>query len=72
MNIRCKNCSRKLILEEIMERTAHYQIMDDGSYSKSPIEMQEDFIFEILCKNGCDDPGFEFDRYVGRVVEVES
>lgn len=72
MAFRCKICSGRLVLQEIAERTAHYKIKNDGTYEEPPIKSDEYFTFEVLCENGCDEPGFEFDRYVGQVVETKS
>ena len=68
--VRCAKCSGRLVLEEISERTAYYEILDDGSYSSSPTQENEDFTYYVFCENGCCDTGFEFNPFAGKAIRV--
>jgi hypothetical protein len=67
---RCTKCSGRLVLEEVSERTAYYEILDDGSYSLSPTQENEDFTYDVSCENGCCDTGFKFNPFAGRAIRV--
>lgn len=68
--VRCAKCSGRLILEEITERVAHYEILDDGSYSPSPTDENESFWYHLSCENLCCDVGFKFNPYAGEALPV--
>jgi hypothetical protein len=68
--VRCDKCSGRLVLEEVSERTACYEILDDGSYSSSPTQECEDFTYHVFCENGCCDTGFKFNPFAGRAIRV--
>ena len=68
--IRCAKCSGRLILEELTERLAYYEILDDGSYSPCPTDENETFEYDLFCENGCPDIGFKFNPFAGKALPV--